>query len=46
MAVFVFMCDVMVSEGIGMPVIRVDSGIDEFDPKKERKKKKTQSNRR
>lgn len=45
MAVFVFMCDVMASEGIGMPVIRVDSGtcIDGLDPKE---KKKTQSNRR
>lgn len=33
----------MVSEGIGMPVIRVDSGIDGLDPKKGKKKKKKNS---
>jgi len=39
-AVFVFMRDVMVSEGIDMPAIRVTVVSMSFDPKKKSKSKK------
>jgi len=40
-AVFVFMRDVMVSEGIDMPAIRVTTVVSmSFDPKKKSKSKK------
>ena len=39
MAVFVFMRDVMVSEGIDMPAIRVTVVSMSFDPKKNQNQK-------